>query len=56
MVTKNGNELVQSLKESGIRAEVIGKTTDTNDKIILNGDEIRYLDTPSRDEIYKILG
>ena len=56
LVTKNGNELVQSLKESGIRAEVIGKTTDTNDKIILNGDEIRYLDTPSRDEIYKILG
>lgn len=44
MVTKNGSELVKALEEQGIPAVVIGTTTDNNDKIIHNEDEIRFLD------------
>ena len=44
MVTEEGNELVRALKEQDIPAVLIGKTTNNNDKIIRNADEIRYLD------------
>ena len=38
-----------------IPAAVIGQTTDGNDRIIQNGEEIRYLDLPKPDQIRKIL-
>ena len=53
MVAKDGEALAESLREAGIPAAVIGKTTDSNDRIIRNGDETRYMDKPSMDEIYK---
>lgn len=34
---------------------MIGQTTDGNDRIIQNGEEIRYLDLPKPDQIRKIL-
>lgn len=51
---ENGSDLVQVLKDNGISAVVIGKTTDGNDKIIYNEDEKRFLEPPKRDEIYTI--
>jgi len=54
MTYDNGYDIVKALKENGISATIIGRTTDTNDKIIYNEGEKRYLETPKRDEIYTI--
>ncbi len=56
VVTANGEQLVEQLREQEIYAAVIGKTTDGNDKIIRNEEEIRYLDLPQPDSLLKILG
>ena len=54
MTSERGCDIVKILNNNGIEAVIIGKTTAGNDKIIKNDDEIRYLDPPQRDEIYKI--
>jgi hydrogenase expression/formation protein HypE len=54
MITDNGEELVRNLKLEGISGAVIGKITGGNDKVVLNDDEIRYLEPPKGDEIEKI--
>lgn len=54
MVTEKAEALCQRLAEQGIPASIIGQITDNNDKIIQNGEEIRYIDRPAPDEIYKI--
>lgn len=50
----NGEKLVRALKEAGIHAAVVGKATEGNDRILRNGEEIRYMDKPQSDELYKI--
>lgn len=54
MVTDNGAGLCEKLLEQGIKASVIGRITDNNDKVIYNGEEVRYIDRPAPDEIFKI--
>lgn len=54
MVTRDGNGLVDRLLEQGIPAVVVGHLTTGNDKIIRNGEEIRFLDRPQVDEIYRM--
>lgn len=54
MVTDRGEELAGALAREGIQASVIGQLTQSNDKIILNGEEIRYIDRPAPDELRKI--
>ena len=54
MTYENGYDIVKTLKENGISATIIGRTTATNDKIIYNNGEKRFLDTPKQDEIYQI--
>ena len=54
ITTDNGGQLVAELSEKGIPAAVIGRTTEGNDKILQNEDEIRYLEPAREDEIYKI--
>ena len=56
MATDDGYRLVQEMKRAGIEATVIGRTTDGNDRILRNGDDVRYLDRPQTDELYKVLG
>ncbi len=53
MTTKDGEGLTEALEEAGIPAAVIGKVTAGKDRLILNGDEVRYLDRPREDEIYR---
>lgn len=53
LTAKNGERIVNALQEKGISAEVIGRTTDGNDKLIRYDDEIRYLEPPKEDEYYK---
>ena len=54
LVANDGESLVEVLREQGIAASWIGKLTDSNDKILRNGEEIRYIDRPAPDEIMKI--
>lgn len=53
MTSKRGYDIVKLLHQQGIPACIIGKTTDSQDKIIHNEEEIRFLDAPKQDEIYK---
>ncbi len=55
MATEDGNALVRSLKQEGISAEIIGILTDKKERVLVNGQERRYLDRPQPDEIYKII-
>lgn len=50
----DGEGLVERLKETGVFAAVIGKTTDNNDKIIRNEEEVRFLEPTKPDEILKV--
>ena len=54
-VTKDPETLIAALEEGGIPAGWIGTLTGDNDKILINGDEIRYLDLPQTDELHKIM-
>lgn len=54
IVLDRGNALVAKLKENGISAAVIGRTTTGNDKIATNGEYKRYLSPPKSDELYKL--
>lgn len=52
--TDNGEELVQKYKEQNIQATLLGKTTKDTARVILGGEEKRFLDKPSADELLKI--
>ncbi len=54
IVLDKGNDLVAKLKEKGISAAVIGKTTTGQDKIATNGEYKRFLSPPKSDELYKL--
>lgn len=49
------SQLEELLIEKGIPAIVIGEVTDSNDKILVNDDEIRYIDASKRDELWKVI-
>lgn len=52
--TDDGETLVGRMRDSGIEASVIGRITDSRDKVIRNGEDIRYIDRPVPDEIFKL--
>lgn len=54
IVTDHGNALVRELEQEGIKASVIGRTTDSNDKIIYRQGRAASLEAPKQDELYKI--
>lgn len=54
IATSDGEELVERIKEAGVFAAVIGQTTDNNDKIIRNEEEVRFLEPAKPDEILKV--
>lgn len=53
MTAYDGQKLVEALEEAGIAAVVVGKLTDSKERLILNEDEVRYMDRPQVDEIYR---
>ena len=55
MTSGDGQALARILSEQGIPARVVGKITEGSRRIIRNGEEIRYMDRPQTDEIYKII-
>lgn len=50
----SGEALVQELIRAGIPAAVIGQTNRGNDRLLYSGENVRYLDRPTEDEIEKI--
>lgn len=55
MAAADGNTLVRELEKAGIPAVVIGKMTDSNDRVIINEEERRFLEPPKTDELYKVV-
>ena len=53
IASPEGPAVVEALQAEGIPATIVGRFTDSNDRLILNEDETRYMDRPQRDEIYK---
>ena len=54
MLSENGEALADALNQKGIQAAVIGQLTDSNDKVIHNGEDMRYIDRPAPDELMKV--
>lgn len=55
MTTKNGYDIVNIFRKYGIPAGIIGRTTAGKDRIIRNQDEVRYLEPPKQDALYRFL-
>ncbi len=53
IAARHGESIISGLNEMGIEAALIGRTTSGNDRIIHYDDEIRYLEPPKTDEIYR---
>ena len=56
MAARDGVGLAMELKRHGIEATVIGKAVRGNDRLLLNGEEKRFLEPPKSDELYKVVG
>lgn len=54
IATNDGNGMVSELEKAGIPATVIGKATDSNDRVLLNAEERRFLETTQTDELYNL--
>ena len=52
--TERGEELVQRYEELGIQATLLGRTTVDTARVILSGEEKRFLDKPAPDELIKL--
>lgn len=51
---RGGEALVQAYHQMGIPAAVIGQTNEENDRLLYSGENIRYLERPAKDEIYRM--
>lgn len=54
MVTDDKDGLLKALEDAGICAAAIGSISDDNDKVVINGEEKRFLEKIKQDSIYKI--
>ena len=52
IATEDGNSLVMELEKENIPAVIIGKATEGNDRVLINDDERRFLETAQTDELY----
>ena len=55
IAAEDGQAVVRALKDAGIPGTVVGRTTASNARILRNKEEIRYLDKPQPDELYRAL-
>lgn len=56
IVTRDGERLQRQLKREGIFSSLIGRTTNGNDRVLLSGEERRFLEKMQTDEIHKMKG
>lgn len=52
--TDRGEELVEKYMEAGVQASLLGKTTVDTARVILGGEEKRFLDRPAPDELLRL--
>ncbi|MCX8130682.1 MAG: AIR synthase family protein [Clostridia bacterium] len=55
ITAKNGEELVQKLNSNGVDAAIIGKVTDTRDKLLVSKTGTTEILQPESDELYKVI-
>ena len=55
MAAADGNGLVRALEAANIPAVCVGKVTEGNDRVLLSGEERRFLEPPKTDELYKVV-
>lgn len=55
MAAADGSEVVRQLERAGIHAAIIGVATDGNDRVLINEEERRFLETAQTDELYKVI-
>lgn len=53
MTTYDGDELIKTLKEAGAKASRLGVSTDKKERVILGGQEVRYLEKTAQDELMR---
>lgn len=53
---ERGSDVVKVLNQNNIEAAVIGKTTESKEKVVINEDERRFLEPFRSDELYSVLG
>ena len=53
IAAEDGERVQMTLREQGIACSCIGTCTDSHDRLLLNGEEQRFLETVQMDEIYK---
>lgn len=51
---EDGEKLVEKFQKEGRQAVVLGRTTVDTARVILGGEEKRYLDRPAPDELLKM--
>lgn len=54
LATEKGFDLVRALEKEHISAAVVGKTTENNDRVVINEEERRFLEPRKTDEIHKV--
>lgn len=54
IATEDGNGLVMELEKADIPAVIIGKATDSNDRVLINEEERRFLETTQTDELISV--
>ncbi len=55
MASPDGNTLLRQLQRAGIPAAMIGKAVEGNDRVLLNGEEKRFLEPPKTDALYQVV-
>lgn len=55
IITDQANRLVECLQAEGITAAVIGRITDSKERVVIHEEETRYLEPPKSDELYKVV-
>ena len=54
IIAADGTRVVRELEKTGKNAVIVGATTDSNDRVLISGEERRFLETAQTDEIYKV--
>ncbi len=50
----DGSHIVREIQKAGGNAVIIGAATDSNDRVLIQGDERRFLEIAQTDDIYLI--
>ena len=54
IIAADGTRVLRELEKTGKNAVIVGATTDSNDRVLISGEERRFLETAQTDEIYKV--